>query len=150
MFSLESFSKLYADYHGNFDAKEFAKRLWGNVYLHSNRAFRSKPEHSGDSRTFVSFILEPLYKIYAHVLGSEGKELQAVLSEIGVYLKKEEYKLDIAPLLKLVLGRFFGDTGCFTSMAAAHFPSPIDGAKAKVPHIYSGKNTDLHLCMCLV
>jgi len=39
---------------------------------------------SDSKRTFVQFILEPLYKIYSHVLGSEGKALQAMLTEIGV------------------------------------------------------------------
>jgi len=40
---------------------------------------------SGDSkRSFVQFILEPLYKIYSYVLGAQGQELSAMLDEIGV------------------------------------------------------------------
>lgn len=48
---------------GTFTAKEFAKRLWGNVFLSSNRAFKKKPENADHKRTFVQFILEPLYKV---------------------------------------------------------------------------------------
>ena len=32
----------------------------------------------------MQFILEPLYKIHSFVLGSQGKELGAMLEEIGV------------------------------------------------------------------
>jgi hypothetical protein len=36
------------------------------------------------NRSFVEFILEPLYKIHSYVLGSQGRELGAMLEEIGV------------------------------------------------------------------
>lgn len=44
------------------------RRLWGDVYFHPDtRTFKRKPPLSGAERTFVSFILEPLYKIYSQV-----------------------------------------------------------------------------------
>ncbi len=50
------------------DAAEFARRLWGDVYYHSDtRTFRKKAPERGGERSFVQFILEPLYKIYAQV-----------------------------------------------------------------------------------
>lgn len=50
------------------DVSEFARRLWGDVYYHSDtRTFRKKPPERGGERSFVQFILEPLYKIYAQV-----------------------------------------------------------------------------------
>jgi U5 small nuclear ribonucleoprotein component len=63
LFTVESFAKMYSDYHGSFTANEFAKRLWGNIYLCKDRRFRAKPENSEHKRTFVHFILEPLYKV---------------------------------------------------------------------------------------
>ena len=51
-FSLYSFAKLYLDSYGQdaFSAKEFALRLWGDIYFNQNtRAFSRKPlpgEHS--------------------------------------------------------------------------------------------------------
>lgn len=53
------------------DVDKMAKRLWGDVYYHpDSRTFKSKaPAGAGldAQRTFVEFILEPLYKIYSQV-----------------------------------------------------------------------------------
>jgi len=83
-FSLESFAKIYSDTHGGaFSYKEFAKRLWGDVYFHpEDRAFRRKPPQGGGIRTFVQFVLEPLYKIYSHVVGEERPVLEKTLDEL--------------------------------------------------------------------
>lgn len=55
--------------------REFAKRLWGDLYFHpEERVFRRTPARSGGTggsseRTFVQFVLEPLYKMYSTVIG---------------------------------------------------------------------------------
>ena len=58
--------------------------------------------------------------------------------ELGIRLTKEESKMNVRPLLRLVFQRFLGDFTGFTDMVAQHIPSPIDNAKTKVQHIYSG------------
>eukprot|EP00823_Brevimastigomonas_motovehiculus_P003090 TRINITY_DN1841_c0_g5_i1.p1 TRINITY_DN1841_c0_g5~~TRINITY_DN1841_c0_g5_i1.p1 ORF type:complete len:1015 (+),score=199.04 TRINITY_DN1841_c0_g5_i1:69-3113(+) len=158
VFTLESFAKIYADYHGTFSAKEFAKRLWGNVYMDKNRQFKRIKRKQDESKTtktrstidsdmkrsFVQFILEPLYKIYSYVLGSEGQELSSMLASIGVHLKKEEYYLDLKPLLRVVCSQFFGSVACLVEMIVQNFPSPIEGAKAKITQCYTGDlNTEV-------
>lgn len=51
------------------DPKEFAQRLWGDRYFNAEtRTFSKKAAGGAGERTFVEFILEPLYKIYAQVL----------------------------------------------------------------------------------
>ena len=67
-FTLKSFAQLYADVHGVFiDTDKFMERLWGDIYFNpQTRKFTKKQE--GDlQRSFVHFILEPLYKIYTQV-----------------------------------------------------------------------------------
>ena len=59
--------------HGmQLDVDKMAKRMWGDVYYHpDSRTFKVKaPKDAGldAQRTFVEFILEPLYKIYSQVL----------------------------------------------------------------------------------
>ena len=44
--------------------------------------------------------------------------LPRVLDELGIHLSKEELKLNIRPLLRLVCNRFFGE---FTGMAFFHY-----------------------------
>jgi U5 small nuclear ribonucleoprotein component len=73
-FTLKAFAQLYTETYfpssGNtgFNPAEFAKRMWGDVYFNpKTRKFAKKAPHSSAQRTFVEFILEPLYKIFAQV-----------------------------------------------------------------------------------
>ena len=112
---------------------DFAKRLWGDVYFNAKtRRFQRAPADSSSKRTFVQFILEPLYKIYAQILSDEGNALRATLEELGIQLKPSHYKLNTRPLLRLVLEQFFGDASGFVSMIQTHVPSPASGAPTKV------------------
>uniref|UniRef100_A0A1I7WST7 Tr-type G domain-containing protein n=1 Tax=Heterorhabditis bacteriophora TaxID=37862 RepID=A0A1I7WST7_HETBA len=67
-FSLISFAKIYATQYGYLDAHEFACRLWGDIYFDkTTRRFSKKPANGNAQRTFVEFILEPLYKIFSQL-----------------------------------------------------------------------------------
>lgn len=59
-------------------------------------------------RSFVEFILEPLYKIFSQTVGDVDTTLPQTLDELGVALTKTELALNIRPLLRLVCQRFFG------------------------------------------
>ena len=90
----------------------FTKLLWGNYYYNSDtRKFLNKATKDFSKRCFVEFILEPIYKIFSHVVSKEKDELKPVLGKLGIYLKNTDYKLDIKPLIKLVFSTFFGNTG---------------------------------------
>eukprot|EP01116_Phalansterium_solitarium_P021320 TRINITY_DN6583_c0_g1_i3.p1 TRINITY_DN6583_c0_g1~~TRINITY_DN6583_c0_g1_i3.p1 ORF type:complete len:855 (+),score=281.52 TRINITY_DN6583_c0_g1_i3:219-2783(+) len=137
-FTLLSFAKIYFDRHGGFDPDEFARRLWGDIYFSpSSRKFRRKPEED-EPRSFVQFILEPLYKVYAQVVGEEGPTLQRTLDELGLYIKPSELLMDTRPLIKCVLSKFFGNCGGYVSMLVAHVPSPVAAARTKIAHTYTG------------
>lgn len=59
--------------------REFAKRLWGDFYFReSDRSFRKAQVKDGPERSFVQFILEPLYKFYAQVLGESPGTIHRV------------------------------------------------------------------------
>ena len=69
-FTLKSFAALYNATYGNINVNEFARRLWGDVYFNAKtRKFLKKPPHGSAQRSFVEFILEPLYKLFSHVVG---------------------------------------------------------------------------------
>uniref|UniRef100_A0A6A7G5G1 110 kDa U5 small nuclear ribonucleoprotein component CLO-like isoform X2 n=2 Tax=Hirondellea gigas TaxID=1518452 RepID=A0A6A7G5G1_9CRUS len=141
-FTLKSFAKLYADYHGNFAAEPFARRLWGDFYLHkTDRKFHpnAEPNVEYSKRAFVEFILEPLYKIYAHVVGTDAKQLEPLLDNIGVRLRKSDFLLDVKPLLRLILSKFFGHSSGFVDMIVEKIPSPKGGAAVKIEQTYTGE-----------
>lgn len=71
-FTLHTWAQLYVQLHGvPFDPAMLAKRLWGDLYFHPDtRTFKRKAPEGGGERSFVQFVLEPLYKLYSQV--SEG------------------------------------------------------------------------------
>jgi len=138
-FTLKSFAKLYSDTYGNINHNEFARRLWGDMYFNNKtRKFTKKPPHGSAQRSFVEFILEPLYKLFAQVVGDVDNCLPMLCEQLGVRLTKEETKMNIRPLLRIICSRFLGDFTGFTSMVGEHIPSPVGNAAQKVGQMYSG------------
>ncbi|KAF8433490.1 Calreticulin family-domain-containing protein [Boletus edulis BED1] len=141
-FTLRSFAQMYADTYGSLDVSAFADRLWGDIYYnHETRKFTRKASDPEQSRTFVHFILDPLYKLYSHVLSEETDDLKRTLASLNITLKPVMYKMDVRPLLKVVLDQFFGPATGLVDMIAEHIPSPVVGAAAKVEGTYTGPQT---------
>ena len=67
-FTLKSFAQLYADVYGIFlDTEKFMQRLWGDIYFNPETRKFTKKQEGDMNRSFIHFILEPLYKIYTQV-----------------------------------------------------------------------------------
>ncbi|KAF8633597.1 hypothetical protein AX15_001389 [Amanita polypyramis BW_CC] len=139
-FTLRSFAQMYADTYGGLDVKAFADRLWGDIYCQDGK-FTRKQADPESNRTFVQFVLEPLYKVYSHVLSEESEELKETLASLNIHLKPVMYKMDVRPLLKVVLDQFFGPATGLIDMIVEHIPSPVEGAANKVESIYTGPQT---------
>ena len=118
---------------GNLDVAGFADRLWGDIYFNNNtRKFTRKAADPESPRTFVQFVLEPLYKLYSQVLSEETDNLRDTLAGLNIHLKPVMYKMDVRPLLKAVLDQFFGPSTGLADMIAEWIPDPARGAIAKV------------------
>ncbi|KAL9716590.1 hypothetical protein Ac2012v2_001038 [Leucoagaricus gongylophorus] len=148
-FTLRSFAKLYANTYGKLDVTAFAARLWGNIYFdEESRRFTRKQPDPEQERTFVHFILNPLYKIYSHVLSEDTDALKDTLATLGITLKPVIYKMDVRPLLKVVLDQFFGPSTGLVDVIVEHIPSPVENAANKVERIYTGpQNSELAISM---
>ncbi|KAE8538711.1 hypothetical protein D1P53_005074 [Cryptococcus gattii VGV] len=141
-FTLKTFANMYADTFGSFDIDEFALRLWGNIYFDSStRKFTRKPADVESKRSFVHFILEPLYKLYTQVLSADQETLKETLADLQITLKPSVYKMDVRPLLKVVLEAFFGPSVGLIDMITEFVPSPQEGAEVKIRHTYTGPLT---------
>jgi U5 small nuclear ribonucleoprotein component len=112
LFSLGSFAEQYALRSAlRIDAAGLARRLWGDVYHEAEGgAFRRGPSQAAPKRTFVTFVLEPLYKLYMQVLGEETAVLRETLRSLGITSLKEGDidALNTRPLLGLVMQKFLG------------------------------------------
>ncbi|KIL93172.1 elongation factor 2 [Fusarium avenaceum] len=138
-FTLPSFAKMYTDTFGDINADEFAKRLWGDIYYNpKKRNFSRKPLDERSARSFVHFVLEPIYKIFTHSISDSPEQLRPVLASLGIELKPSQYKADAKVLLKLVCEQFFGPSTGFVDMIVKHIPSPIETAERLLERYYTG------------
>lgn len=143
-FSLRQFAQVYSEVYGtSFDIDAFAKRLWGDWWFESgSRRFVRKSPDAQATRSFVQFVLNPIYKIYSAVVGEEEPALRSLLEgELGIFLRREDFQLNVKPLLRLVMGKFLGKFAAgFVDMVVKHVPAPNDPehVRRKVEHIYTG------------
>ena len=141
-FTLHTFAEMYADTFADVNVEEFAARLWGNIYFDSEkRKFTRKSGDVDAKRSFVHFILEPLYKLYTQVLSEDSETLKETLADLRITLKPAVYKMDVRPLLKVVLEAFFGPAVGLVDMITEFVPSPVDNAESKVSSTYTGPLT---------
>ena len=65
------------------DHVRFASKLWGDSYFNaSSRTFQQRPPSSDAPRSFVEFILEPMYKIITCVLGEAAADVKHTLAQV--------------------------------------------------------------------
>lgn len=139
IFSTYSFALKYKSNFPDIDVDAFSKRLWGDIYYNpESRKFTRKPEEEGAKRTFEHFILEPLYKIFTHVLEQDKEELESTLAKLNIYLKPSTYKIDVKPLLQTVCSLFFGNSAALVDSVVEHIKSPADNALTKVQTSFTG------------
>jgi 116 kDa U5 small nuclear ribonucleoprotein component len=118
---------------GSIDVNALADRLWGDIYFNDEtRKFTRKQADPESNRSFVHFILEPLYKLYANVLSEDTETLKETLGGLGISIKPVMFKMDVRPLLKAILDQFFGPATGLVDMIVEKIPSPIEGAMNKV------------------
>ncbi|KAL3124898.1 hypothetical protein niasHT_001791 [Heterodera trifolii] len=144
-FSLESFANIYAAKHSQLNAEKFSRRLWGDMFFDTAlKKFTKKPQLGGATptpRSFVHFILEPMYKLFSQVVGDVDTCLPKLQQHLGIKLNKEEQRMNVRPLITLICQRFFGSFTSFVDLVVNNIKSPIENGPRKVQHCYSGDAT---------
>jgi U5 small nuclear ribonucleoprotein component len=138
-FTLQSFCKIYSDSYPGLPLEDFAKRQWGDIFFNRrSRKFTRKPIEEGAKRSFVHFILEPIYKLYSHTISRSPRDLKVFLAKVNIELKPSQYKTNAPELLRVVCEKFFGPAHGFVDMVVQHIPSPAEGAKRMLERYYTG------------
>ncbi|KIW03889.1 uncharacterized protein PV09_04734 [Verruconis gallopava] len=140
-FTLRSFAKMYTEAYPKTKVhpEDFARRLWGDIYYNpSSGKFSRKGVEEGSRRSFVNFVLDPIYKLYSHTISEGPHDLDETLQSLGIKLKPSELRCDARVLLKKVCEQFFGPSRGFVDMVAEHIPSPEQGAKRFIEKYYTG------------
>ena len=139
VFTLPSFARQYSEKFSKLDSSEFAKRLWGDIFYNPrSRKFSRKAVEEGAKRSFVHWVLEPIYKLYSHTISESPEDLADTLATLDIVLKPHQLKSDAKVLMKLVAAQFFGDAGSFVDMVVQHVPSPVEGAQRNLERYYTG------------
>jgi U5 small nuclear ribonucleoprotein component len=73
-------------------------------------------------------------------MSEDSETLKETLADLRIKLKPAVYKLDVRPLLKIVLEAFFGPSVGLVDMITEFIPSPIANAAEKVsPKCLAGR-----------
>ncbi|KAJ6241086.1 u5 small nuclear ribonucleoprotein component [Anaeramoeba flamelloides] len=142
-FTVNSFAKKYLDKsEDNFDYLKFAKRLWGDIFFNpKTRKFVGKKNRTKKyPRSFVQFILEPIYKLYSQIIGESPKTLKKHLDQLEIKISKKVLHGNVRQLLRSILSQFFKNFNGFVDMCVQHLPSPSAQAKYKLDSIYVGSH----------
>jgi U5 small nuclear ribonucleoprotein component len=143
IFTLESYAKKYSEIYGTkTDPKQFSKFLWGDIYFNkSTRKFSKKPSEEASTRSFVEFIMEPMYKVIGYSVSEEKEKLEEVLTKLAISLRLSEYKLDPKPLLKLICSKFYGHIDAFVDVVLNKVVDSKKGSFIKIKNSYKGDKT---------
>lgn len=79
------------------------------------------------------------------VLGEDIPTLKKTLHQLGIFLKPAMYKMDVRPLLKVVLSEFFGNATGLVDMISEHVPDPVAAAPHKVIGFNIANELNTHL-----
>jgi len=139
-FSLQTFAEIYSDTHGrSFQSKQLAQRLWGDIYFNpEKRRFQKTKSGPESQRSFVQWILEPLYKIFSQTIGDVDTTLAKTVQDLGIHISKTELKMNIRPLLRIVCSRFFGDFSGLVDMISEKIPAAKHGNTRIIQDAYTG------------
>lgn len=129
LFSLDTFSEIYfKDYAQNLGKQVSSKFLWGNVYFNHTTQKFSKQSEKGAQRTFVEFVLEPLYKIFAHTVAKEDHELREFCLKLGLILpKKNLFDLELKKVLQRICSESLLKSSDFVEIILANVQDVAEG-----------------------
>ena len=155
-FNLDNYVVKYLDYI-NFDKnlnknfhlitpEKLAKCFFGDIYFHKKQFEFSKKENKSKKRTFVKFVLEPLYKIIGYTISEEKETLIDFFANLKIKdLKDKDYKMDPKPFLTKILKRVYGLYSSLVDICVNKVVDCQQGSKIKLNNLYTGdKNTEIY------
>ena len=132
IFSLELMARKYHEKFPGVDPNVFKNILWGDYYFNrETRRFQRKPQPPPQDRkrTFVQYVLDPIYKIFAHTVGKDRPDLEQFLAKnLEIALYPDEYLLNIKTLIKLIMKKYFGAPKCLIQSLVDNISAPTEGA----------------------
>lgn len=140
-FTLKQFSEMYAAKF-KIDTVKLMNRLWGENFFNAKTKKWSKVKEDDNKRSFVMYILDPIYKVFDVIMNYKKEEIGPLLEKIGVTLKHENKDEDGKKLLKTVMRTWLPAGEALLQMIAIHLPSPVVAQKYRMEMLYEGPLDD--------
>jgi elongation factor 2 len=143
-FTVRQFATRYAKKFG-VDKKKLMERLWGDNYFNpATKKWTKNPQYEGKTldRSFVTFILDPIFQIFKAIMNFKKDETAKLLTKLDIKLKGDERDLEGKAMLKVVMRNFLPAADALLEMMVLHLPSPITAQKYRAETLYEGPSDD--------
>ncbi|KAF7499923.1 hypothetical protein DV113_000135 [Geotrichum candidum] len=146
-FTVRQFATRYSKKFG-VDRTKLSERLWGDSYFNpKTKKWTSKDKDANGKpleRAFNTFILDPIFRIFAAVMNFKKEEVETLLEKLEIHLKSEEKELEGKALLKVVMRKFLPAADALMEMIVIHLPSPVTAQNYRAETLYEGPSDDVH------
>jgi elongation factor 2 len=102
----------------------------------------TKTGGDGVERSFNTFILDPIYKIFNAVMNFKKEETTTLLEKLEIKLTGDEKSLEGKQLLKVVMRKFLPAADALLEMMILHLPSPAQAQRYRMETLYEGPHDD--------
>jgi elongation factor 2 len=144
-FTLRQFAIRYSQKFG-VDQNKMMKRLWGdNFFNPKTKKWTTKSTDVDGARlerSFNMFALDPIFRIFEAVMGTEKEGIGGILEKLDITLTQTERSLEGKKLLKAVMQKFLPAGDALLDMVVIHLPSPTTAQRYRVETLYEGPMDD--------
>jgi elongation factor 2 len=140
-FTLKQFAEMYADKF-KIDVQKLMNKLWGENFFSAQTKKWSKQKEPTNERSFVMYVLDPIYKIFDSIMNYKKEEIDKLLPKLGVVLKGEDKEKDGKALLKVTMRTWLPAGETLLQMIAIHLPSPVMAQRYRMEMLYEGPLDD--------
>merc|ERR1711973_869196 len=140
---------MYASKFG-VDIDKMMKKLWGENFFNPKTKKWSKTKDNDNKRSFVMYVLDPIYMGFDAIMNFKKEETAKLLSKLTTasgkavkdILKADELELEGKPLMKCVMRNWLPAGDAMFQMICIHLPSPVTAQKYRAELLYEGPNDD--------
>jgi hypothetical protein len=68
-------------------------------------------------------------------LAEDEEKVKSLIADFNIDLKTGDFKMDVKPMLHIVLSSFLGNSAALVDLFESCLPCPLDGASSKVNSI---------------
>uniref|UniRef100_A0A3B4AMQ1 Elongation factor 2 n=1 Tax=Periophthalmus magnuspinnatus TaxID=409849 RepID=A0A3B4AMQ1_9GOBI len=122
--------------------EDLMKKMWGDWCDPSTGKFSKTNPDGKFVRSFVFFVLDPIYKMFDAIMNFKKEEIAKMIDKLNIKLDSEDKDKEGKPLLKAVMRRWLPAGEALLQMITIHLPSPVTAQKYRCELLYEGPNDD--------